>query len=211
MCSSDLFARSLERRAVHSPHYRAGAVLCSLEVDDKLKLYIGDTFGPEFLLSIAFNSGIDQAQKADPTFGQGTVGYAKRFGANFASATSTRFFTEFAYPTLFGEDPRYYRLAHGPVHERLLHALGHSVIAHRDSGAHMFNFSEWLGAATGSAISNAYHPGNAPGFGPAARGAVFSVLIDSGFDVLREFWPEVARKFHMPFRGINEPVPPRSR
>ena len=75
----------------------------------------------------------------------------------------------------------------------------------------MFNFSEWLGAATGSAISNAYHPGNAPGFGPAARGAVFSVLIDSGFDVLREFWPEVARKFHMPFRGINEPVPPRTR
>ena len=27
-----------------------------------------------------------------------------------------------------------------------------------------------------------------------------------GFDLLREFWPEVARKFKLLFRGQNEPV-----
>jgi hypothetical protein len=28
-----------------------------------------------------------------------------------------------------------------------------------------------------------------------------------GFDVLREFWPEIARKFKMPFRGVREEQP----
>ncbi|MEQ1945661.1 MAG: hypothetical protein ABL995_00625 [Bryobacteraceae bacterium] len=201
-----IMARKLERRAVPTPHYRPGVTLCSLEIDDKLKLFVGDTFETLSLLGVAYDSGLDQAANSDPTFGQGATGYGRRFGANFASRTSTRFFTEFAYPTLFREDPRYYRLAHGTFSQRLIHAMGHTVIAHRDSGRHMFNFSEWLGAATGSVISNAYHPGNERGFGPAAQGATFTILTDMGFDMLREFWPELARKFHMPFRGANEPA-----
>lgn len=32
----------------------------------------------------------------------------------------------------------------------------------------------------------------------------FSVGQDVGFDVLREFWPEVARKLRMPFRDMRE-------
>jgi hypothetical protein len=201
-----VFARKLERRTVHSPHYRSDAMLCSLEAKDKLLLFVGDTFDPISLLGLVFNSSLDQAQDSDPTFGQGMAGYGKRFGANFASQTSTRFFSEFAYPTLFREDPRYYRLAHGKVSTRLLHAMEHTVVAHRDSGKHMFNFSEWLGTATGALISDVYHPGAEHGFAPAARGAGISILTDMGFDVLREFWPEIARKFHMPFRGVNEPV-----
>lgn len=204
-------ARKLERRAVHSPQYRADTMLCSLEVKDKLRLFAGDTFDTISLLGIAYNSALDHAANADPTFGQGATGYGRRFGANFASRTSTRFFTEFAYPTLFREDPRYYRLARGNFPQRLLHAVGHTVITHRDSGRHAFNFSEWMGAATGSVISNAYHPGNERGFGPAARGAAFTILTDMGFDVLREFWPEVARKFHMPFRGVRDSAGPSAR
>jgi hypothetical protein len=28
-----------------------------------------------------------------------------------------------------------------------------------------------------------------------------------GFDVLREFWPDIARKLHMPFRDTREQLP----
>jgi hypothetical protein len=31
------------------------------------------------------------------------------------------------------------------------------------------------------------------------------------FDVLRQFWPEIARKFQLPFRGQNEPGESASR
>jgi hypothetical protein len=34
---------------------------------------------------------------------------------------------------------------------------------------------------------------------------VIAMAQDAGFDVLREFWPEIARKFKLPFRGEERP------
>jgi hypothetical protein len=198
------FARKLERKSAHPHHYKPGAMLCSLEVKDKFLLFVQDTFDPVSFLSAGFNAGLDQAANQDPTFGQGAAGYAKRFGADFAGQTVSRFFGDFPYPTAFSEDPRYYRLGHGSTGRRLLHATQHVFVAHRDSGRRMFNFTEWLGTASAVALNNAYHPGNEHGFGPAARQVGYSVVQDMGFDVLREFWPEIARKLHMPFRDMRE-------
>jgi hypothetical protein len=68
----------------------------------------------------------------------------------------------------------------------------------------MFNFSEWLGTVSAVVVTSAYHPGDEHGFAPAMRQVGFSVAQDVGFDVLREFWPEVARKLRMPFRDMRE-------
>jgi hypothetical protein len=116
------------------------------------------------------------------------------------------FFKDFAYPTIFNEDPRYYRLAHASGGKRFLHAIEHMVVAHTDNGNRMFNFSEWLGTVSAISLSNVYHPGNKRGFAPSAEGLGFSVLSDMGFDVLREFWPEIAHKFKLPFRVELEPT-----
>lgn len=198
------FASTLERKSVQSTHYRPGALLCSLEPRDKFVLFLHDSFDPLSLLTAGFDAGLDQAQNNDASFGQGATGYGKRFGADFAGQTSVRFFTDFAYPTIFSEDPRYYRLAHGSARRRLLHAVGHAFVAHRDDGTHMFNFSEWLGTASAVALGDVYHPGNERGFGPAAKRAGYSVMTDMGFDVLREFWPEIAHNLRMPFRDRAE-------
>jgi len=197
------FGRKLERKSAHVPHYKPGAVLCSLELKDKFKLFVGDTLDPISFLSAGFNAGLDQASNNDPTFGQGLGGYGKRFAADFASDTTGRFLMDFAYPSIFGEDPRYYRLAHGTIGARLAHALEHTVIAHRDNGKHMFNFSEWFGLTTAVVVNNAYHPGNARGVGPTAEQVGIAVGTAMAFDVLREFWPEVAHKLRMPFRDAE--------
>jgi hypothetical protein len=204
------FARKLERKSVHPPHYKPGAVLCTLEVKDKFLLFVQDTFDPVTFLSVGFNAGLDQAQNTDPSFGQGAAGYGKRFGANFAGQASGEFFKDFAYPTMFSEDPRYYRMTHGSAKRRFLHALGHAFVAYREDGTRMFNASEWLGTTSAVVLSNTYHPDNRRGFAPAARGVSYSILEDVGFDVLREFWPEIARKFRLPFRDQHEPGGPET-
>ena len=163
------FARKLELKSVHPPRYKPGTVLCSLEVKDKFMLFVRDTFDPISFLEAAFNAGLDQASNRDPTFGQGAEGYGKRFGADFAGQTTWRFFTDFAYPTIFSEDPRYYRLIHGTGRQRFFHAVEHTFVAQRDSGKHMFNVSQWLGTATAVALNDAYHPGNQRGLTPALR------------------------------------------
>jgi hypothetical protein len=200
-----LFARALERKAVHPPHYMAGVALCSLGLKDKLFLFARDSFDPVTFVASGFNAGLAQAENQDPTFGQGAAGYGKRFGASFADQASFKFFKDFAYPSMFHEDPRYYRLSHGSGAKRFLHAIEHIFMAHRDNANPMFNYSEWLGTTSAVTLSNLYHPGNQRGFGPAAQSVGFSVLSDMGFDTLREFWPEISRKFKLPFRA--EPAP----
>jgi hypothetical protein len=200
-----LFARELERKAVHPPHYKPGVSLCSLDLKDKFFLFVRDSTDPATFFAAGFNAGLNQAENQDPTFGQGAGGYGKRFGASFADQASFRFFKDFAYPAIFYEDPRYYRLVHGSGGRRFLHAAKHAFVAQRDNGNRMFNFSEWLGTASAVSLSNIYHPGNQRGFAPAARQVGYSILSDMGFDMLREFWPEISRKFKLPFRV--EPVP----
>ena len=200
------FARQLERKAVHPPTYKPGAKLCTLKLKDKFVLFVQDSVDPVTFLATGFSAGLDQAENADPSYGQGAEGYGKRFGAEFAGQASSKFFNEFAYPWIFSEDPRYYRLAHGPAGRRMLHAMEHAVVAHRDNGKRMFNFSEWLGTTSTVVLSNTYHPDNERGFAPAAQAVTYSILQDMGFDVLREFWPEISRALKLPFRGESDPA-----
>ncbi|MGH9705344.1 MAG: hypothetical protein ACRD5R_01150 [Candidatus Acidiferrales bacterium] len=202
------FARPLERKVVHPPpRYRSGARLCTLDVKHKFALFVQDSFDPVTFLGAGFDAGLDQAQNSDPSYGQGAQGYGRRFGAEVAGQVSSRFLKDFAYPSIFFEDPRYYRMVHGHPRNRLLHALEHTVVAQRDNGNLMFNFSEWLGTTSTVVLNNTYHPGNRRGFSPAAQRVGYSVLQDAGFDVLREFWPDISRKFKLPFRGQSEPSP----
>ncbi len=192
-------ARKLERRTAHQPHYKPGAVLCSLETKDKFLLFVNDTLDPITFLAAGFGAGIDQAADYDPQFGQGGKGYAKRYGANFADQASSKFFKDFVYPSIFNEDPRYYRLGHGSGRRRFWHAIRHTFVAYNDSAKPMFNFSEWLGTSSSVALSNLYHPGNRRGFGPTSELVAISIGSDMGFDVLREFLPDISRKLKLPF------------
>jgi hypothetical protein len=201
------FTQKLDRMSVHDPRYKQGAVLCSLQIKDKFYLFLRDSVDPETFLNAGFNAGMSQARNDDPTFGQGGEGYGKRLAASYTDEVQFRFFKEFAYPTIFSEDPRYYRVGQGSVKRRFLHAVAHSVVAYNDKGKPMFNFSEWMGEISGTSISNLYHPGNRRGVGPAAQGIATDVGFDIGFDELREFWPEIARKLRLPFRDQNEAPP----
>jgi hypothetical protein len=198
-----LFARKLERKAVLLPryYYKSDTLLCSLEPKYKFRLFAADTFDPVSFLTAGFNAGIDQAVNRDPGFGQGATGYGQRFGIEFAAQTTWRCLKDFAYPTVFSEDPRYYRLAHGGSRRRLLHAAAHSFVAFRDDGKYMFNYSEWLGTLSAAALSNVYHRGDDHTLGSIMRQTGYSVIQDAGFDILREFWPEIARKLKIPFRA----------
>ena len=192
------FTRKLDRQSVHVPHYKPGLVLCSLEIKDKFFLFLHDSIDPETILGAGFDAGISQAKNDDPTFGQGGEGYAKRLAASYTDEVQFRFFKEFAYPTVFSEDPRYYRMGEGPERRRFLHAVAHSVVAYNDHGRPMFNFSEWMGEVSAISISNLYHPGAQRGVAPAAAMIATDVAMDIGYDELREFWPEIARKCACP-------------
>ena len=198
------FTQKLNRLSVHDPHYKSGTVLCSLEVRDKFFLFLRDSVDPETFLASGFDAGLSQAENHDPQFGQGTLGYGKRYGVTYLDEVQFREFKEFTYPTIFSEDPRYYRIGQGPTSRRILRPFKHAIVAYSDKGHPMFNFSEWLGEASAVSLSNLYHPGNQRGFWPAAETVSTDVALDIGYDEIKEFWPELAHKLHLPFRDANE-------
>jgi hypothetical protein len=202
------FGKRLDRKSTYPAHYKPGAVLCVPTLHDKIVIAVRDTIDPITILGVAFAAGISQAENNDPSYGQGAEGYGKRFGAGMAGQASSEFFKFILYPTIFSQDPRYYRMAHGSTGRRFLHALEHSVVAYKEDGTQMFNFTEWLGTTSAVALSNTYHSDNKRGVGPAAARVGYSVAGDVGFDMLREFWPEIARKFRLPFHGVDEPKIP---
>jgi hypothetical protein len=193
------FARKPEIKTVH-PHPRRGLTLCALDASEKFHLFIQDTIEPVTFIGAAFDSGLAQAENDDTSFGQGTAGYAKRYGAALADSVSSGFFHTYLFPVVFRQDPRYYRKLDGSAPSRLGHALSHVFVAESDSGRKTLNFSEWLGTTSAVVLSNTYHPGNSRGVGPAAQRIGVSIAWDAGFDVLREFWPEVVRRLKLPFK-----------
>lgn len=196
------FSQRIESTTVHMPRHKSELRPCSLNASDKFHMFVESSADPVNYVGIAWDAATAQLAHDDPTFGQGSAGYGKRFAAATADNATSDFFGIFLYPALFRQDPRYYRLGPGsPASARLGHALTHRFVGRADSGRRMPNYSEWLGTVSSKALGNIYHPGNERGFSPTATRVGFSIANDVGWDLIREYFPEIAKKCHLPFRA----------
>jgi hypothetical protein len=82
----------------------------------------------------------------------------------------------------------------GNIWSRTSYAFSTIFVTHTDSAVVRFNYSEWVGNATATAISNAYYPDRRK-----AGANVGKLLEQCGLDglsqVLKEFWPDIKKKF----------------
>jgi hypothetical protein len=198
------FSQRIESTTVHLPRHH-GIKPCALNASDKFHMFVESTADPINYVSAAWDAATAQWDRDDPAFSQGAEGYGKRYGAAVVDNATSDFFGIFLYPAIFRQDPRYYRLGQGPAQARLTHALAHRFVTRGDSGKLMPNYSEWFGTVSSKALSNLYHPGNPRGFGPTSGRVGLSVANDVAWDVVREYWPEIAHKFKLPFRTHKEP------
>jgi hypothetical protein len=107
----------------------------------KFKIAWDDATDRAIFLQTAFLSGIGQANDSNPSFGQGVAGYARRFGTTYADFAVENMTTEGVFPTLFRQDPRYFRRGNGTTRSRLTYAVSRLFITRGDSGRSQFNYS----------------------------------------------------------------------
>jgi hypothetical protein len=110
-----------------------------------------------FALSAVF-AGVEQAIDAFPGYGQGTQGYAKRFGASYADNFIGTFVGGAIFPSILKQDPRYFYKGTGTRKQRVLYALANSFICKGDNGKWQPNYSGILGSMAAGGISNLYYP-----------------------------------------------------
>jgi hypothetical protein len=136
-------------------------------------------------------AGLNQARNTWPAYGQGSTGYAKRYGAAVADTADRQFMSNFLFPALLKQDPRYFRLGQGSVLRRVLHSLRQEWQAKSDQGARQFNYSKVFGVFAAKAVSNTYYPAGDRGFAKTLRNSGVSLLWGMATNVAAEFWPDV--------------------
>jgi hypothetical protein len=180
------------------PNHRSHASLQEskpLTAKEKFKISLRDSFDPGNLFLTAALAGIAQANNSTPSYGQGMAGYGQYFGAAFGDNTIGRVMTYGVYPSLFHQDPRYYRRRTGSVWSRLGYAMSQVVVTHGDNKNVQFNFSEFCGRSTAVAISNAYNPGRRSAADAAEKLGV-QIGLDVAGNIIKEFGPDLFRKSH---------------
>jgi hypothetical protein len=171
----------------------------------KFKIASDDTIdGPSFLLAAGF-SAISQLNNSEQSFGQGIKGYAHRYGTGLSDQILGNYMTEAIMPSLFHQDPRYFRKGHGSTWSRIGWAVSRSVVTRNDSGRFNFNFSEFVGNGTVAAIGNLYYPDDR-GFSPTMQRMFTQIGTDTISQVLKEFWPDVKRKYFKKNSVADVPV-----
>jgi hypothetical protein len=159
----------------------------------KFKLAV-QYLNPYTFLFVAAEAGINQARNSPKEYGQGAEGYGKRYGAGLADGLTDGILVTGVYPSLLHQDPRYYRLGDGNFSHRTGYALTRILVTRQDSGRKAFNFSEVLGSFSSSAFAVTYYPESQRDFSHVAERAGIQFAFDAGFNLLKEFYPDIRRK-----------------
>jgi hypothetical protein len=182
------------------PNYRtADGTVPFTPITTRRKFYIAakDSFDYPVYLTAALFAGYYQLDNENPSFGQGLKGYAKRLATSYGDQAVGNMMTEAIFPALLHEDPRYFRIGSsgGSKWHRTGYAITRVFVVRTDKGGSTFNFSEWLGNGTAVALSNLYYPGDTRNVSDNIQKLGIAVGTDAFSQVLKEFWPDIKRKF----------------
>jgi hypothetical protein len=180
------------------PNFRSVSTdekLPPMSVKEKFLTATDDSFDYSSIFVPAMLSGINLARNSTPEFGEGAVGFGRYFWHSALDQTSENYMVEFVFPVVTHEDNRYYTLGSGGFFRRTSYALSRAVITRNDAGNETFNISEVLGAGVSSGLSNLYYPSRERTFGNTGSQWAVDVGIDAASFVIKEFWPDINRKF----------------
>lgn len=187
------------------PNYRTFPSLTHyvpLSTSQKFKIATQDSFDRgTFILAAAFAGESDLAN-SDPSFGSGAAAYARYLGTAYGDLVIGDFMTEAIFPTFLHQDPRYFRRGKGTTLSRIGYSIGQLFWTHTDSGGTNFNFSEVLGNSAAVAISTAYYPEQRDASDATVKLAT-QLGVDGASNILKEFSPDIYRKFSRKHRSGN--------
>jgi len=124
---------------------------------------------PAAFIGTGISAGIAHAQNLYEGFGRGTQGYAKRYGADYATFVTRRVLDKVVMPTIVKQDPRYFYKGAGTRRSRVFYAISRSVICRGDNKKAQVCYSSLISRFASGALTNLYFP-------PADRNSAGIVL-----------------------------------
>ena len=181
--------------AAAAPAAEATLIYAPLTQRERLHTYLKRLVSAEAMVRSAVGASIGQLRDVPPEWREGTLGFGRRFGSSYAEYT-VRETLMFGSSSALHEDNRYFRCGETGFGKRLKYALESSFLARHDDGTRHFSFSK-IGSFMGaSLISRIWQPPSSSGLVHAGSGFGISMGVSAGFDVAREFVPDLFHRMH---------------
>jgi hypothetical protein len=180
------------------PNFRSVSVdqkLPPLSMHDKFNLMAEDSFDYSDFIYVGILAGLSQAEGSYPEFHTGGPAYARYYWHSFADTIDGNLMTEFIYPVVTKEDPRYYTLGRGGFFKRTGYSVSRLLVTRTDSGGVAPNISEIVGNGSAAGISNLYYPSKERSWTKTGQRWVAQVGLDGLSNLIKEFWPDLNSKF----------------
>jgi hypothetical protein len=179
-----------------------------LSPGQKFHLAFHSAADPFQFVAAGLDAALSQAENNFSGYGQGAQGYGKRFGAAYTDQFSGLFWGNAVFPTLFHEDPRYFRKRTGSFKSRFFYAMSTTLWTKNDNGKWGPNYANVAGNLAAGGLANLYYPSNDRGVGLTFQRA-FTVTAEGTIGaVFVEFWPDIERRvFHQHWSNPPTTVP----
>jgi hypothetical protein len=170
-------------------------LVAPMTAKQKFALATRDAFDPMAFVVSGMYAGVGLAVNQNEQWGHGISGYGKRYAAAVADQIQSSYFQDALVPVMFHQDPRYFRMAYGPAKKRLWYAVSRTFVTRSDAGTTQINASEFVGNAMQYALSTAYYPAESRNAEDVSTKYFIQFGTDALFNVAKEFWPDIRRKF----------------
>lgn len=161
----------------------------------RFQLYVVSTAGPVPLLGEAAGAGISQWENSPKEWGQGWGAYGERYGSNLAYNAVRQTIT-YGTSIVFHEDNRYFASRKHGFWARTGYAILSTVTARHPDGRQTFSVSSVTGVVGASAISSIWGPRSWKGIENIGGNASVSFAATAGFNIVREFLPDLLHRPH---------------
>ncbi len=140
------------------------------------------------------SSGWQTWRKSPEEWTANTRGYGQRVGYKFARIAIGNSI-EMAVSAAVNEDPRFFHLGQGGFGKRVGYAFTSNFLARRPDGSRHIAVGRMAGKFGSAFIANTWYPPSNNTTGDALRRVGISYAFGFGFNVIKEFSPEIKRTF----------------
>lgn len=155
---------------------------------DKFNYRVVQAFGAKGFIGAALGASIGQALDSPHEWGEGSLGFAKRYASGFAGNFSRQAFAS-TLEAAFHEDPRYFASEDKSMKQRAWNALKQTIYTKTDDGGDSFAYARIISAFGAGQLVNVWQPASTGGVGQGFKRGFITLGADAGYNFLQEFVP----------------------
>jgi hypothetical protein len=182
--ASGILADNASAPAPQSQDVAAGYTFPSAE--KQFRFYANNVVGPFTLVSAAAIGAIDHGRNEPPEWGQGGVGFGRRYGS-ILGVNAINQTTLMLISAASRQDPIYYRCDCSGFGPRLKHALASGFTARNRRGQRVFSPAKLVAPFAGPMVSRTVWYPDRYGPGDGARAGAMALGFALAWNVAREF------------------------